>query len=201
MTTCERRHGDRRAAASRPARSRTGRRDRAVRHGRRGAVLNRRGADPARAHADLLDHPARGPPRAVRGAELFLAAAGLRRRDGRLRGFLARSAHQPDRLQAAGAVPDRAAGLSLRERPPADTLLTVVITVRGDQCGRSASFSTGSCITTSSAAAARHARPLHDLLGAADAGRSAWPSRACCSATAIGRGRRWSCRRSSSRWR
>ena len=47
-------------------------------------------------------------------------------------------------------------------------------------------------------AAAGHARALHDLLGAADAGHRRRRWRASCSARASASGRRWSCRRWSS---
>ena len=78
--------------------------------------------------ARLLAGAARRPARALRGAALLLAAGRLRRRDARLGGALARSAHQPDRLQAARAVPARAARLPLRDRRSrAHTLLTVVV--------------------------------------------------------------------------
>ena len=107
---------------------------------------------------------------AHRGAAIFLSARRLRRAHARLGGVLRRSERQFRRLETTRAVPRRADGLRVRARRES--------TVRrsGDHHGRRIERVVRhfpvrrTAVRQSRPTAAGRARPLHDLLGRADAG-------------------------------
>ena len=130
----------------------------------------------------------------------FLLAAGrLRRRHPGLHDRLGRPGRQPGRLQAAGPVPDRAAGLPAGARPSgAPVRVGHHRRRRRQRPGRAVPVRVPAFRQPRSSAA-RRAHALHDVLGRAHARGLRRPRRACCSAAAIASGHCWCCRPCSSR--
>ena len=135
------------------------------------AAVDRRGRHPADDHGAPVDRAAGPEPRADRSAADVLAAGGLRGGDAGRLGLLDRPARQPGGLQATGAAGHRPARLPAVPR-----------TAGAAGGGRDHHHRRGQRdlrhrpipdpeLRSSRAAAARNARALHDLLGAADAGR------------------------------
>ena len=164
------------------------------------AVLDRRRADPADGRHRLLDR-ARDRPTARRFevAAFCMAARRVRASTLDLDRVLAGSAHEPDGVQADGAVPARAARVSASPTGSTRrTLVTVIVSLRGgqrrvrhrpdaaslhyDNLGQRPQGTLGHYMT---------------LLGPADARHRRRRSPACCSAARSDVGGAGACRRSA----
>ena len=159
-----------------------------VGHCRRHAAVHCRLPDPAGPGGRHLAHLARAARRARRGAGLLLAAGGLRGAHAAVGRLLAGSARELHRLQAAGAAAAGAAGVRPGARRARQFAAEHHPDHRRGQRARGHRPVRRAQLRQPGPPAAGHAVALDDLLGHADAGRSAPPWRACCTARA---GRLW----------
>ncbi len=141
----------------------------ALRDGRRPPVLDCGGADAAGRFGHLLAGAARLGTRALRRAALLLAARALRRLDARVCRLFAGPSTQLDGMQAARAVRYRPDDVRVRARQPRADVDDGDPHVRGDQRGPRHLPVRHPPLRRPPPARSGNARPLHDLLGSADA--------------------------------